>query len=39
MGIWVPCEFSDWCAQLVIAEKSRICHFARIMDKYKVMAG
>jgi len=26
MGIWVPCEFSDWCAQLVIAAKNRICH-------------
>jgi RNase H-like domain found in reverse transcriptase/Reverse transcriptase (RNA-dependent DNA polymerase) len=26
MGIWTPCEFSDWCAQLVIAAKNHICH-------------
>ena len=26
MGIWIPCQFSDWCAQLVVAAKNRVCH-------------
>jgi len=26
MGIWIPCPFPDWCAQLVIASKNRVCH-------------
>ena len=26
MGIWIPCPFSDWCAQLVVAAKNRVCH-------------
>ena len=26
MGVWIPCPFSEWCAQLVIAEKERVCH-------------
>ena len=26
MGIWEPCPFSDWSAQLVIAGNNRVCH-------------
>ena len=36
MGIWVPCEFSDWCAQLVIAEKNRICHDFMDLNRFTI---
>jgi hypothetical protein len=43
MGIWVPCPFSDWCAQLVIAA-NRICrdctdlNRATVHDAYPIVA-
>ena len=36
MGIWIPCDFSDWCAQLVIAEKNRICHDFTDLNRFTV---
>lgn len=26
VGIWIPCSFSDWCVQFVVAAKNRVCH-------------
>ena len=36
MGIWTPCEFLDWCAQLVIAEKNRICHDFTDLNRFTI---
>jgi DNA-binding transcriptional regulator YhcF (GntR family) len=36
MGIWTPCPFSDWCAQLVIAAKNRICHDYTDLNRHTI---
>jgi hypothetical protein len=36
MGVFRPCHFSDWCAQLVIAAKQRVCHDFTDLNKVTV---
>ena len=36
LGIWTPCPPTEWCAQLVIAKKERICHDFTDLNKVTV---
>ena len=36
MGIWVPTPTMDWCAQVVIAKKERVCHNFTDLNKVTV---